>query len=433
MKRRTYLVTAGALTISGCMGFGETDEPRADNNTTDSSGNGTGNGDGNGNGNGNGDGDGDGNGDGNGDGDAETPLEAETFDDFENLNDWRVVSGSVSAYGDYSVTGSQSVLLEASEDESQVRMARELEEPIDCSELTPGLAVASHDTVNVAIQLFDEARDKAVFRQRTHGMSIRHVNFGVEYLQGNPDLSEITEIEITIWSGEGTAQAWIDDLHFVSRPDAKVLLQFDGAYQSHYTDALPLVEEYDIPATAFVPTNRLREEEDHEGGRLTHDQVAELSEAGWTIGSYGAHGGNMRSLEGDRTAESEIETARAWLEDNGYGDGAQCFAYPGDRYDDATIEAVENNHELGFSGGFPTHGAIMNPALCSRLVHPDADQARHALDVTAELGGIASIAFVRLENDLGALEATLEHIHDLESAGEIEVITPQQLADEYVI
>ncbi|MFC7231532.1 hypothetical protein ACFQMM_09190 [Saliphagus sp. GCM10025308] len=121
------------------------------------------------------------------------------------------------------------------------------------SEITPGLAVASHSTVNVGIQLYDETRDKVVYRQRTHGMSIRHVNFGVEYINGDPDLSAITEIHISIWVGDGTTEAWIDDLHFVPKPDPTVLLQFDGGYESHLTEAMPLLEEYGYSATAFVP------------------------------------------------------------------------------------------------------------------------------------------------------------------------------------
>ncbi|MFC7213464.1 polysaccharide deacetylase family protein [Saliphagus sp. GCM10025334] len=428
MKRRTYLATAGALTLGGCMGFGETDEPRGnDSNSNDPDGNETGNGDGNGNGNG--DGNGDGNGEGNGDGDV--PTEAETFDDFEDLSDWQVVSGSATPYTDYSVVGSQSVLLEASEEESQVRIARELDEPLDVTEITPGLAVASHSTVNVGIQLYDETRDKVVYRQRTHGMSIRHVNFGVEYINGDPDLSAISEIHISIWVGDGTAEAWIDDLHFVPKPDPTVLLQFDGGYESHLTEAMPLLEEYGYSATAFVPPSRLRASEDDEGDRLTADQVAELADAGWTIGSYGAHGNDLTALEGDRTPASEIEEAATWLEDEGYD--AEYVAYPGGAYNDEAIEAVEANHELGFTGGYPVNGYLTNAALCPRLVHPDGDEAREALETTAELGGITAISFVRFDGGVGELEATLGHVQEFEEAGEIEVVTPQDVAGEYVL
>ena len=421
MKRRTYLATAGVLTLSGCMGFGETDgsptDDDASNDTDD-----TGNGDGNGTDNGPGSDD-------DNDGETDDIVEAETLDDFESLSDWRVISGSASAYPDYAVTGSQSVLLEASEAESQVRMARELEEPIDCTDRIPGLAVAAHAPVNIGIQLYDENREKAVYRQRVRGMSIRHVDFGIEYLEGDPDLSEIVEIQISIWTGEGIAEAWIDDLNVTPVPDPTVLLHFDGAYGSHYDDALPLLEEYGYPATAFVPTGRLRAEADHEGTRLTYDEVAAMADAGWTIGSYGAHGNTLTSLEGDRTPESEIGDAREWLEDNGYGDGADFFAYPSGSYDDTVIETVEDEHAIGFTVGYTGHGHVQNPALCPRVVHPDADRARHTLDVVDELGGIATIAFGNLADDLGALEATLEHIDALG----LEVITTRELAEEYLL
>ena len=427
MKRRTYLATAGVLTLGGCMGFGETDgdggdDPdnasSSDDGTDDTGSDETGSDDTGS--------------DDTSDEPTEDPLEAETFDDFESLSQWRVISGSASAYPDYSVTGSQSVLLEADEPESQVRMVRELEDPIDCTDLMPGLAIAAHSATNIGIQLYDEDRDKAVYRQRVHGMSIRHVNFGLEYFEGEPDLSAVTEIHISIWTGDGVAEAWIDDLTFVSSPETAVMLHFDGAYESHYEDALPLLEEYDYPATAFVPTARLREEASHEGSRLTYDQVEALADAGWTIGSYAAHGNALTSLEGGRTPESEIEGGYEWLEDQGY-DGSAYLAYPSGSFNDDVIDAAADRHEVAFMSGYTGHGAVTNPTLCPRLVQPDASDVEHTLDMATGLGGVVTIAFGDVADHFDHVEAILSQIQALEEDGSISVITPADLAGEYIL
>ncbi len=427
MKRRTYLATAGVATLAGCMGFGETDEEADDDpdNTSDTDTDDDHDTD-------SADDDENGTDDDDENGSEDDPVEAETFDDFESLSDWRVINGSASAYPDYSVTGSQSVLLEAEEAETQVRIVRELEEPIDCSELAPALAVAAHDALNIGIQLYDEDREKAVYRQHVHGMSIRHVDFGIEYLEGDPDLSNVTEIHIGIWTGDGIAEAWIDDLTFVSAPTPAVLLHFDGAYESHHADAMDMVAERDLPATAFVPTSRLREEPDHDGSRLTYDQVADLHDAGWTIASQTAHGGRLTSLEGDRTPESEIGDAHGWLDEQGY-DGADFVAYPGGAYDDESLDVADEYHELGFAGGYTGHGAVVNATLLPRLTAPDYDDAEHAVEMVTRLGGIATLSFLNVEDELDHLEAILDLVADHQAAGDLEVITPQEVADEYVV
>ncbi|MBZ6494363.1 hypothetical protein [Natrinema longum] len=48
--------------------------------------------------------------------------------------------------------------------------------------------------------------------------------------------------------------------------------------------------------------------------------------------------------------------------------------------------------------------------------------------MTAEWGGITSLAFGELDADSqSTLEATVEHLHELESAGDLEVVLPAAL------
>ncbi|RQG97823.1 polysaccharide deacetylase family protein [Natrarchaeobius chitinivorans] len=366
--------------------------------------------------------------------DEDEDEEIEQVDDFEDLDRWEVVVGSLTADEERSYTGSQSALLEAEAEEEGVRIVRELDEPRDFSEMRPGVAMASSATAAPIIQLADSDGDRIDFRQQVHSDTpLTRSSFGIANVDGDPNLTDITEIQIIRWTGEEyETQLWVDDLHFVPAPEqGTVLLQFDGGHETDYTDALPVLEEYDYQATSFVTTGRLREEEDHDGDRLTHDQLAELDDAGWTIASHSAHGSNLASPPEDREQEDEISDARAWLEDNGYEDGADYFSYPQNKYNGETLELVEEHHELGFAGRFPSQGYAANPALCSRVINPDADEARAALETTSEWGGITAIVFYELDAEsLSALEATAEY---LDGSDELEVIGPDEMAAEYVI
>ncbi len=398
MKRRTYLSAAVAAAVAGCSSTEESgDDP--DGGRTDSS-----------------------------------DENAEPFDDFETLEAWSAPLGTVTADAERAYTGSQSAKLESGDDD-QVRIVRELSEPRDLSGLRPSLAVATEHEADMVVQLLDEAGNRLVFRQRAHsGTPLVQHNFGVATVDGEPDLSAVREVQILRWTGDDDKGAvWIDDLRFVPAPDTgKVLLQFDGGYETDYTGALPVLEEHGYPAVSFVTPSRIREDERAEGDHLVRDQLDELADAGWTIGSHSMHGLALTGSS-EYDPEAEISDARAWLEDEGFEDGAQYFSYPLGQYDGDALEAVADNHDLAFAGRYPSQGIATNPHLCTRITGPDAATARSALEYTARLGGITSLAFGQLdEGSLSVLEETVGFIDELESAGDLEVIGPGDVAESFV-
>ncbi|PCR91349.1 polysaccharide deacetylase family protein [Natrinema ejinorense] len=396
MKRRTYLSGALAVALAGCSSTDESDE--------------TGNG--------------------GTDGDSGDESEVESFDDFETLDAWEAVLGSLSADEDRAATGSQSARLESGDDD-QSRIVRELSEPRDLSGTRPALAMATETAADFVIQLLDEDGDRIEFRQRIlGGTPLVHCNFGIAAVDGDPDLSAVTEVQLLRWTGEDDKGAvWVDDLRFVSAPDTgTVVLQFDGGYETDYTRALPVLEEYDYPAVSFVTTGRIRENDGDEGDHLVREQVSELSDAGWTIASHSAHGTDLADPPDGRDPEAEIRDAIAWLEDNGFEEGARYFSYPLGRYDGETLDLVAEHHDLAFAGRYPSQGVATNPHLCSRVTDPDLERARSVLELTAEWGGITSLAFGELDADSqSTLEATVEHLNELESAGDLEVVLPADL------
>jgi peptidoglycan/xylan/chitin deacetylase (PgdA/CDA1 family) len=108
-----------------------------------------------------------------------------------------------------------------------------------------------------------------------------------------------------------------------------ILVTIDDGFRSVYTEALPILREYKIPAVAFVTIDsigRARETTQSGDAYLTWDQIALLAEAGVTIGS---HSLTHRSLGKMSRSEVEEEVARSReILRQRTGAAVEAFAYP---------------------------------------------------------------------------------------------------------
>ena len=439
MRRRTYLtsatVTALGLSVAGCVGSDGDDDPdTADNDSSDD------------------DPETDGHDDDSGDeseaddepeDEEETPEELPdlvgTFDDFEELDAWEAVVGTLEADGERAFEGSQSARLTASEAQEQIRISRELSDPIDVTDVVPGLAFATSSAANVVIQLHDEDGDYLQYQQLIHAdHPFLRQNFGHTAVSGEPDATEITEIQIVHWTGDGEGEVWVDDLHFVPRVETgRVMFQFQGGFETDYTHAFPILEAYDLTGSTFVATDRIRPSGEADGSRLTLDQLDELVDAGWSLGTVGARHQQLHRIEPDEN-ESHILEPIEWFDEHGYDD-ARYFAFPGGRYDQAQYDLVAEHYDLGYAGRFRSQGWASNPYTITRISgdvgqrNLSAEELIDALDWTAARGGITTIVFYEMDgDDAEALEAAAAHLADLVAAGELELITPGEFAEEYV-
>ena len=440
MRRRTYLTSATAtalsLSVAGCVG-GEDDAPdaednssadRDDGNSSDDPGGGTSSDD-------------DREDEATDDDETEEATDlVGTFDDFEALERWEAIAGTLEADGGHAFDGSQSARLTASESETQTRIARELAEPIDVRGVVPGLALSTSDVANVTIQLADDAGEYVQFRQHVRGdHPFVRQNFGHTAVSGDPDLSEITEIQVIDWTGdEREGEVWVDDLHFVPRFETgRVMVQFQGGFESDYTHAFPILESYDLTGSTFVATSRIRGSEAADGDRLTEAQLAELVDAGWSVGTVGARHQQLHRV-GPEEGRADILDPLEWFDERGY-DESRYFAFPGGRYDEMQYELVTEHYDVGYAGRFRSQGQPSNPFTLTRISgdvgqrNLDAEEMIEALDWTAEYGGMTTIVFYEMDDeDAEALEETATHLATLVSAGELELITPGEIADEYV-
>lgn len=132
-----------------------------------------------------------------------------------------------------------------------------------------------------------------------------------------------------------------------------VAVTFDDAYRSVHRLARPILESFGLPGTLFVPTRYVGREEpmvwpgidDWVGGPheaelvpMSWDEVRELRDAGWEIGSHTVSHPKLTTVS-DEELEEELTASRATCEEQ---TGAPCesIAFPYGDHDDRVVAAT---------------------------------------------------------------------------------------------
>jgi peptidoglycan/xylan/chitin deacetylase (PgdA/CDA1 family) len=112
------------------------------------------------------------------------------------------------------------------------------------------------------------------------------------------------------------------------------VLTFDDGYADNFTNALPILEKYNVPATLFVITNDIGKKsviwaeagEDLPADILTWEMAKELERRGWEIGSH-AHEHIHFNLHDETKQADAVRTSIGEIEKN-LGVVPISFAYP---------------------------------------------------------------------------------------------------------
>lgn len=150
-------------------------------------------------------------------------------------------------------------------------------------------------------------------------------------------------------------------------------ITFDDAYRSVFAEARPVLESLGVPATVFAPTALVATEKpmhwpgtDHWVGTpneselipMSWDELGELHESGWEIGSHTRTHPHLPTL-GPEAMADELAGSRSDLSER-LGTSCLSIAYP---YGDWDQEVVGASRRAGFTAG---------GALAGRVRHPDA-------------------------------------------------------------
>jgi peptidoglycan/xylan/chitin deacetylase (PgdA/CDA1 family) len=140
-----------------------------------------------------------------------------------------------------------------------------------------------------------------------------------------------------------------------------VVVSFDDAFESVRELALPVMRPLGIPGTLFVPTDFAAEgslmtwselarwqgtEYEDELRCMGWNEIREVAEAGWEIGSHTASHPNLTAISAAQQKE-ELERSRAACEE-ALQRPCSTLAYPFGAHDDTVVEAaVAAGYEAG--------------------------------------------------------------------------------------
>jgi peptidoglycan/xylan/chitin deacetylase (PgdA/CDA1 family) len=131
-----------------------------------------------------------------------------------------------------------------------------------------------------------------------------------------------------------------------------LVVTFDDALRSVSRLAAPVLRELEVPATVFVPTgfvgagrpfawpeteHWLATEHAHELDGMSWDELADLREAGWEVGSHSVSHAHLTELDDARLA-AELRDSKAALDER--VGPCRTIAYPYSDVDDRVVAAA---------------------------------------------------------------------------------------------
>jgi len=156
--------------------------------------------------------------------------------------------------------------------------------------------------------------------------------------------------------------------------DRRIVLTFDDGYRGFYEHVVPILHEFDIPATVFVVARTLEDQSFvvNEGigdGYMTPEQLAELANDDLvTIGNHTMTHPDLHELSSPEQLRTEIVAARCLIEEE-LDTTVDRFCYPGNRSTPVATSIVNDSHNYAVSGGGwkATVSPRTNPYLIPRV------------------------------------------------------------------
>jgi len=116
---------------------------------------------------------------------------------------------------------------------------------------------------------------------------------------------------------------------------SKTVITFDDGYLDHYTQALPILKKYELPATFFISPEKVGHK-----GFMNVSMVREIHETpGYEIGSHGLYHDSLGDINYDRVHKSIFESKKS-LERMLRGT-ISGFSYPSGSFDEVAVKLVK--------------------------------------------------------------------------------------------
>jgi peptidoglycan/xylan/chitin deacetylase (PgdA/CDA1 family) len=152
-----------------------------------------------------------------------------------------------------------------------------------------------------------------------------------------------------------TPTVYVDRLARVKQQNQPMLaVVFDDGWQTQYSAAKPVMDQYAIPGTAYVIWNAVGTAQ-----YMTQSQIDDMHDTGWDIGGHGAT--NLTTLT-PLQVESDLQNMKLYLNQRGYR-GAENYAMPNGAYNSSTLPVVQKY--------FATQRTIDSLSNTSNYINPN--------------------------------------------------------------
>ena len=144
-----------------------------------------------------------------------------------------------------------------------------------------------------------------------------------------------------------TTQMLVDAIHKgIALPPRPILITFDDGDQSIYNSAFPVMQKYGFTGAAYIVYYYMNTQ-----GFMTADQVKQLADAGWEIGSHSLTHINL-PLNPERQRNEVVESRKDLQAELGVP--ILTFAYPFGELDGPTVDYVHFAGYIAAMGLGPT-------------------------------------------------------------------------------
>ena len=131
-------------------------------------------------------------------------------------------------------------------------------------------------------------------------------------------------------------------------PQKPVIITMDDGYRDNFENAFPVLQEFGMKATFFVVTELIDQEI---GNYMTWPMAKEMADAGMRIEPHSKTHADLSGQEREYIIYEVLGSQESIAAHVGYT--PRYFCYPGGRYDETTLEVVQ---DLNFWGAVTTAG-----------------------------------------------------------------------------
>jgi peptidoglycan/xylan/chitin deacetylase (PgdA/CDA1 family) len=190
-------------------------------------------------------------------------------------------------------------------------------------------------SVNIPILMYHHVKNHQEYDDEVEkGLSVKIANFQeqMKYLDSN-----------------GYQTISLDQL-FSDGGQKNIVITFDDGYKNVFTNAYPIMKEFDLTGTVFVITDFVGKDR-----YMNWDELRELYNAGWQIQSHSLTHPNLTNISLEE-AWNQIYNSKIDIEKN-ISQIVTFLSYPAGKYNEEIIELIK---KANYNGAVSTERGIEN-------------------------------------------------------------------------